>query len=1075
MVKKVFISYATVDGKPFADKVYETLNSDVYDIWLDYKKIDKGQDFYSEINKGLRAADVLLVIMTPGAVLSPQVTGEWNDALNRYIPIIVLYCRDSDLPPVLATLQYIDLRRNAETELNNLLLRLRTLDDNHRNYLEDTLRAFHKAQADAEDPERFQPKIDALVRAIDRLNAQSVSLDVDALTPQIDVQPISVKVPIGGQFPFELTHLFVGRSAEREQMKALLADADIHLVSIIGRANVGKTALTAFVLKEIAQGNWSPLTKHPIVTGILYLSASNQDLGLEYIFAGLQKLIGGKVAQEIATVWQDKDIRMRIKVTDLLERLTDRHIVIVLDKLDTLIDATGVITDEDLRTFIEVCITYPNPSGVQLLVTSRLAVPLSAQLVNLNHRIPMDISDGMLGLSTTEGIQLLRALDPEGQFGLADADEVVLESMVSLVHGIPKALETLVMLIEDDPFSDVQQILGRFMQNPHVLNTLVEEQFQRLNAEARQIIQAIAVFGRPVTLKALQFLFTPFAPSLDVSGILSGLIKLKTVKFNRESQTVWLLDIDQQYAYATLSDDNPLFNRRGLHRRAASWYAEQYASQISQTKSYEFENVFAQFDQLVRAQAYDDAARLLDIIDEEYPLQQGFEGRLRAMRWEIAGHLSDPFLVANNLGALGRVYRYLGDLEQAASLLQQAVATFRRLEKREGLAEWLAELGVVTHKRGQSSDAILFHQEAIVLAREFSQERTLTFALNELALCFMIALRFDEAKSALNEALIVARRINSRHSEASVLADLGFLHHRYLDQDGAAQGYYDQAYLIARSLKIHASISIYLMHLGTIRVRAGDLDGGIELYREASEQGQLSGANIASATRLYRLATVYRLKGNMADAYLTIEQAFNRAQQTTSISSKIDVAEVQIQLMLNQNQFVDAFTKLSAMVQIAHDIKRPRDVQRFSTLLAQVALHQQRLTDALDLIKHVECVSVTYTYVTYTIHGIILARLGRGGEARVKLIAGIEAADDVLKLTESLFAFKYIRALCYAALAMLSPLSEQDAALKTAKQAYQEALANCDAIGVRADARLLLREVSMINELLLQEITEMLS
>jgi len=41
MVKKVFISYATVDGKPFADKVYETLNSDVYDIWLDYKKIDK--------------------------------------------------------------------------------------------------------------------------------------------------------------------------------------------------------------------------------------------------------------------------------------------------------------------------------------------------------------------------------------------------------------------------------------------------------------------------------------------------------------------------------------------------------------------------------------------------------------------------------------------------------------------------------------------------------------------------------------------------------------------------------------------------------------------------------------------------------------------------------------------------------------------------------------------------------------------------------------------------------------------------------------------------------------------------
>ena len=1075
MVKKVFISYATVDGKPFADKVYETLNSDVYDIWLDYKKIGKGQDFYSEINKGLRAADVLLVIMTPGAVLSPQVTGEWNDALNRYIPIIVLYCRDSDLPPVLATLQYIDLRRNAATELNNLLLRLRTLDDNHRNYLEDTLRAFHKAQADAEDPERFQPKIDALVRAIDRLNAQSVSLDVDALTPQIDVQPISVKVPIGGQFPFELTHLFVGRSAEREQMKALLADADIHLVSIIGRANVGKTALTAFVLKEIAQGNWSPLTKHPIVTGILYLSASNQDLGLEYIFAGLQKLIGGKVAQEIATVWQDKDIRMRIKVTDLLERLTDRHIVIVLDKLDTLIDATGVITDEDLRTFIEVCITYPNPSGVQLLVTSRLAVPLSAQLVNLNHRIPMDISDGMLGLSTTEGIQLLRALDPEGQFGLADADEVVLESMVSLVHGIPKALETLVMLIEDDPFSDVQQILGRFMQNPHVLITLVEEQFQRLNAEARQIIQAISVFERPITLKALQFLFTPFAPSLDVSGILSGLIKLKTVKFNRESQTVWLLDIDQQYAYATLSDDNPLFNRRGLHRRAASWYAEQYASQISQTKSYEFENVFAQFDQLVRAEDYDNAALLLDVTDDEFMLRRGFGGRLVTLRTGIAAKLSDPLLGAHNLGALGRAYRYTSDLEKGITFLKQAVDDYRGLEVRAGLAEWLAELGAALHVRGQSMDAIPLHLEAIALAREFGEDRMLADALNEIALCYMTRLRLEEAKAALEEAIAVAERMDDKAIRASVLADFGFMYLYYLAQDSVAKSYYKRAYVISEQLDAYGSKGIHLSHLATIRVRAGELDRGIDLYKEAMAQTKLSGSKRGLAVRLFRLANAYRLKGQLDEAVDWIAPAIILSKETNSHSLEMTVTQVRAELSMSQDQLAEAYSGFGKALQLARDNERPLAIQELGTELAQVALHQQRLTDALDLIKHVECVSVTYTYVTYTIHGIILARLGRGGEARVKLIAGIEAADDVLKLTESLFAFKYIRALCYAALAMLSPLSEQDAALKTAKQAYQEALANCDAIGVRADARLLLREVSVMNEPLLQEITEMLS
>ena len=66
----VFISYTRVDGEDFARRLYDDLEADQINAWLDIYDIPPGADWDAEIDKGLRSVRAVVVILTPGAVLS---------------------------------------------------------------------------------------------------------------------------------------------------------------------------------------------------------------------------------------------------------------------------------------------------------------------------------------------------------------------------------------------------------------------------------------------------------------------------------------------------------------------------------------------------------------------------------------------------------------------------------------------------------------------------------------------------------------------------------------------------------------------------------------------------------------------------------------------------------------------------------------------------------------------------------------------------------------------------------------------------------------------------------------------
>lgn len=64
---KVFLCHASGD-KPAVRKLYQRLQRDGFQPWLDEKDILPGQDWESEIQNALRTADVVLVCLSSHAV-----------------------------------------------------------------------------------------------------------------------------------------------------------------------------------------------------------------------------------------------------------------------------------------------------------------------------------------------------------------------------------------------------------------------------------------------------------------------------------------------------------------------------------------------------------------------------------------------------------------------------------------------------------------------------------------------------------------------------------------------------------------------------------------------------------------------------------------------------------------------------------------------------------------------------------------------------------------------------------------------------------------------------------------------
>jgi tetratricopeptide (TPR) repeat protein len=891
----VFISYGRADGEDVARRLHDDLVAQGLAVWLDVESIPEGADWDQAIDEGLSGARFVLVLLSPAAVLSVQVKSEWNEALSRNLPMIPLLARDCTVPRVLAVFNYVDLRTDYEAGLARTVERLHELEANYHQVLRDLIDAFAVAQREAPDPKRFQPKLEELRAALqrwenpttDRTRIERGMLEqIAEFERRRERRRQRIHSKVIGQPPRDVTTLFKDRTEPRAIIGRALADPATRLVTIIGRGGMGKTALATKILRDIEDENWPHTDQSLSVDGIVYESTRTNGITLERTFLDCARMLGAERNDELSKVWATTSIPPSEKISRLLDALeANARYILLLDNFEDMLDETGNIQDEDVRAFIEMNLTAPR--GLQVLITSRAPLNLPVTLAPLEHRV--DLVDG---LPTGDGVTLLRELDAHGTFGVRDLPDADLAHAVEVVHGVPRALEVLVGIMANDPFARLQDVLPTFFEHEDTVRRIVQENYRRLDRGARQVMESLAVYDRPVPLVALEYLLQPFAPDLDVAAITRRLARAAVISFDRKTQVLALHPIDRDYAYSQIPREGGSYVRSALERRAAGYYARLEMPLGTWRSLDDLEPTLWEFEHLIRGEDYDAATRLLAPLYDDMG-RFGLAMRGLAMHQQIEGHLHDRELQMLQAFGKGAMQMLLGAYDEALANVDFAVKVAReRGDKRiEGRAQ--AVRGSSLRMMGRPAEAIEPGLSAYALSREVGDVDGQCSALYLVSLAYAYigkhARAIDSARelAMLAEAHADLRRTGAAYDTIS--ASQAALH-RYEDAKVSAE----QSAKLLREANEHDALNYVLNTQGLIELGLGQIAAARRYLQEAVSTAHDDGYTRAEALVRFNIAHSYRVEGDFAAALRYANESLELFRKVQSLDTPAAEALMQV-------------------------------------------------------------------------------------------------------------------------------------------------------------------------------------
>lgn len=122
---QVFLSYASAD-KETAHKIAKKLSERGIRVFLDTYELQPGDSIAKAITVAISASDYLVVILSPSAVNSAWVQNELAAAFSREltaraITLLPVLIADCEIPPSLASYQFLDLRKDFDEGVNRLV------------------------------------------------------------------------------------------------------------------------------------------------------------------------------------------------------------------------------------------------------------------------------------------------------------------------------------------------------------------------------------------------------------------------------------------------------------------------------------------------------------------------------------------------------------------------------------------------------------------------------------------------------------------------------------------------------------------------------------------------------------------------------------------------------------------------------------------------------------------------------------------------------------------------------------------------------------------------------------------
>jgi len=351
---------------------------------------------------------------------------------------------------------------------------------------------------------------------------------------------------------------FQDRQVETGLLAKYLTDPGIRLMCVAGRGGIGKTAMVCRLLHGLEAGRVPDMGGEAAaitVGGIVYLSRNGVHK-VEYptLVADLLRLLPAEEAQRLQRIYQDPHHPPAEMMLTLLEAFPARDpVVVLLDNLESVMDAEReTLAEPALHEALTAVLTAP-AHAVTVIATTRVT-PTTLLKIEPSRQRQLRLEEG---LGSPDAQAVLRALDDDGHLGLRDAPDALLDGLRRHTRGFPRALEAVKAILDGDVTLTPHDLLHRTRHLPEdeVVQVLVGEAYQLLDAPAKQVMQALSVFPAPVSAVGIDFVLRPVNPTTDALPILTRLVRRQMARF--QDGHYYLHPVDRDYTRSRLLAGTP--------------------------------------------------------------------------------------------------------------------------------------------------------------------------------------------------------------------------------------------------------------------------------------------------------------------------------------------------------------------------------------------------------------------------------------------------------------------------------------------------------------------------------------
>ena len=606
-----------------------------------------------------------------------------------------------------------------------------------------------------------------------------------------------------GDLPLELTS-FVGRSADLSEVKKLLSE--FRLVTLAGIGGVGKTRLAlraaAESVADFPDGVWL------VELGELRDTSSLVDL----------------VAAAVGL--RDQSARPLLEV--LVEFLSSRKLLLVLDNCEQLVDAVAKLAEKLLRACPEL----------RILTTSRESLSIGGESVWRLSPLAcpnIDAEPSLRLLPNYDAVALFaeRAAAAVAGFELSDDNKVTVARICARLDGLPLAIELAAARLRAmSPGQILQRLAARYTllsrgsrgapTRQQALEWSIDWSYDLCTPAEQQLWARLSVFAGSFELEAVEDICGGDLRLDDLLDLLTSLVD-KSILIRAESKGVVrfrLLDTLRDYGREKIRQSAEHLELRQRHRQwyhqlaldaVAGWFSSRQIDWLDRLErelpnlreALEFALSEAGETGLGLAAALyplwfsrgmlSEGRRWLDRTLAHTPseptveratalygaaMSAGLQGDLPAATARVAEgrvlvqQTADP--IAHAMVALGDGFTALvgGDLDHACTCLDDALGVQGHPAAQAGA---LLMLGWAHELRGDVHEAFLCHGKALALSESHGESVYRTYALWSIGVAEWREGDRGRAAQLLKQGLELAQLANDPRMAASCLEALAWI------------------------------------------------------------------------------------------------------------------------------------------------------------------------------------------------------------------------------------------------------------------------------------------------------------